>query len=44
MQNRRLVLSYEQRTELERLSVFLGISLQQAYRRLRDGSISLSSI
>ena len=32
-----------QREELHRLTIHLGISLQQGYLRLRSGSISLSA-
>ncbi len=38
----RLNLTPAQRDELERLTVHLGISLQQGYRRLRAGSITLA--
>lgn len=39
--SRRLNLTPAQRDELHRLSIHLGISLQQAYVRLRSGAISL---
>ena len=38
----RPMLSPDQRDELARLATHLGISLQQAYVRLRSGAISLS--
>ena len=37
----RLRLTQAQREELERQASYLGISLQQAYMRLRSGEISL---
>jgi hypothetical protein len=37
----RLRLTQAQREELERQASYLGISLQQAYMRLRSGAISL---
>lgn len=42
--HRRPHLTLPQRAELERSACALGICLQQAYVRLRAGSISLSSI
>lgn len=39
----RLTLTLAQREELQHLSIHLGISLQQAYVRLRSGAISLST-
>ncbi len=39
---RRLNLTPAQREELHRLTIYLGISLQQGYVRLRAGLISLS--
>jgi hypothetical protein len=41
---RRIKLTAEQRAEIKRMADNLGICLQQAYVRLRAGSISLSSI
>ena len=38
----RLNLTSAQREELQRLTIYLGINLQQGYLRLRAGSISLS--
>ncbi len=38
----RLNLTPAQREELHRLTICLGINLQQGYLRLRAGSISLS--
>jgi len=37
----RTLLTPAQREELERRAYYLGISLQQAYMRLRSGAISL---
>ncbi|STB70529.1 Uncharacterised protein [Chromobacterium violaceum] len=39
----RLQLTAAQRAEAESLSPCLGISLQQVYRRLRSGELSLTS-
>ena len=40
--HQRPLLTQAQREELERRAMYLGISLQQAYVRLRSGAISLS--
>ncbi len=39
----RLELTAAQHEEAERLSPYLGISVQQVYRRLRSGELSLTS-
>lgn len=39
----RLQLTAAQREEAENLSPYLGISMQQVYRRLRSGELSLTS-
>ncbi|WP_145964308.1 hypothetical protein [Chromobacterium phragmitis] len=39
----RLQLTATQRAEVESLSPFLGISVQQVYRKLRSGELSLST-
>lgn len=39
----RLTLTQDQREELQHLSIHMGISLQQAYVRLRSGAITLST-
>jgi hypothetical protein len=39
----RLTLTQAQREELQHLSIHMGISLQQAYVRLRSGAITLST-
>ena len=41
---KRIHLSHEQRIELEMLAMSLAIALPAAYRLLREGKISLSSI
>ncbi len=39
----RMQLTAAQRAEAERLSPFLGISMQQVYRGLRSGELSLTT-
>lgn len=41
--HQRLTLTPAQREELQHLSIHMGISLQQAYVRLRSGAITLST-